>query len=113
MTDQPKPSVHGPLCTDDLEWVERQAPVHIRGLLLQLNTALRAALAKVERLKAEKETWGNEFSAVVIMKQRIAEAEEALDAIANDSPISDDHQSNSYWRREIARLALAKLRGES
>lgn len=31
-----------------------------------------------ERLKAEKESWGNEFTAVHMAKERIAKLEEAL-----------------------------------
>lgn len=41
----------------------------------ELQDDLRSLLARIAELEAEKESWGNEFNAVIIMKERVDELE--------------------------------------
>lgn len=94
-----------------IEEVQADAMKEIKSLCDTGNEILKRETAIIiERgtILAEKESWGNEFSAVVFMKDRVARLEALLDKaeetleIIESNPTSDSHfivNNENHWTR--------------
>ncbi len=69
-----------------IERTQAEARAEIKGFIDQsvaVANSHHKTLMKMEELKKEREQWGNEFNAVVILKEQLEKANVLLDSAAN------------------------------